>query len=47
MSIIALLIGILIVAITMIALVATVRAVLNDGYRRVPSCPHARGARLQ
>ncbi|HXH36691.1 MAG TPA: hypothetical protein VNJ54_20110 [Plantibacter sp.] len=47
MSIIALLIGILIVAITVIAFVATVRAVLTDGYRRAPNCPHARGARLQ
>lgn len=47
MSIIALVIGILTVLIALVASAATLRAVLTDGYRRVPSRAGARRTRLQ
>ena len=47
MSIIALVVGFLIVLVAAVASAATIRAVLTDGYRRVPVRPAARGTRLQ
>lgn len=47
MSIIALVVGFLIVLVAVVASAATIRAVLTDGYRRVPSRPAARRTHLQ
>lgn len=44
MSIIALVVGIIIVLIAVVASAATLRAVLTDGYRRVPSRADARAS---
>lgn len=47
MSIIALVVGLIIVLVAVVASAATLRAVLTDGYRRVPSRPAARRTSLQ
>ena len=47
MSVIALVIGLIIVLVAIVASAATIRTVLTDGYRRVPSCPGARRTSLQ
>ena len=47
MSIIALVVGLIIVLVAIVASAATIRTVLTDGYRRVPSRPGARRTSLQ
>ncbi|WP_157580021.1 MULTISPECIES: hypothetical protein [unclassified Plantibacter] len=47
MSIIALVVGLIIVLVAVVASAATLRAVLTDGYRRVPTRPAVRRTRLQ
>lgn len=47
MSVIALVIVLIIVLVAIVASAATIRTVLTDGYRRVPSRPGARRTSLQ
>jgi hypothetical protein len=47
MTIVALILATLAVLVTVLASAATVRAVVNDGYRRVPARSAARDTRLQ
>lgn len=47
MSTLAVIIGIAIVVIVVAATVSTVRAILRDGYRQLPTCPDAPRVGLQ